>query len=77
MTRLIDAEKLIGNITDMYNRGLMNDFLDIEEAIDETPTVESIPIKYIEKVRDNYSSNAYRNAVDNLLWMWRQDDESI
>lgn len=46
--RIVYAEDVRDNVMDMDNRGLLTDLLDVEEAIDEAPSVDAIPIEWLE-----------------------------
>lgn len=71
MPKLIDADELIYF---SFGEESKLEFVpkEIIEAADE---VEAIPIEFIEKVRDNFASNAYRNAVTRLLEIWKEEND--
>lgn len=79
MNRLINADELKDTFTNRYDGQLYClDYTSINKVIDEAPTVEAIPVKYIKKwakhcdaVGEYYTSN----VIDRMIEEWKEKNE--
>lgn len=74
--RLVYADDVIEIVNDMDDRGLLTDILDVEEAVDEAPTVEAIPIVYIAGYCADLS-NDEKEVFDKLIKKYWEDSDNL
>ena len=85
--RLIDANALQQHFTDMQNyepcAANFKDHRDepstnwycVEQALDNAPTIEAIPVEWLQKMHDTSMIYPMYLAIECLIEEWRQEQE--
>ena len=83
MSRLINADALKSNMFNYAPPEMTWDRGDIEHKIDEMPTVDAIPIEWLEKYDSEYISDRSGNVygrryitISEALSIWRKEQET-
>lgn len=74
--RLIDADALKNNMFSYAAPEMVWDRGDIEHKIDEQPTIDAIPVEWLEdRVYDMKRAPLYRRYAEMLLMEWLQEQK--
>lgn len=78
--RLIDAEPIERDIAEWKaretNEPLTKTIVDnVGTLVTHAPTIEAIPVSYIQKRANTYYSKAYKNALNTIIRDWQEDKE--
>ena len=77
MSRLIDADALHSNFFDYSPREMVWDMGDVEHKINEMPTIDAIPVEWLEEhdSEGNEYGRRYITVVE-ALSMWQKEQEA-
>lgn len=80
--RLIDAEEFKDDIFRQIELIKVNDFevcpvVDVNECLDNAPTVEAIPKEWIRNYVSIWISEPYKNFVLNMIAIWEKENGTI
>lgn len=73
--RLIDIDAWKEKNANFFGLGLKLDIDEVVDTLDHMPTIEAIPVSYIQKRADTYYSKAYKNALNTIISDWQEDKE--
>jgi len=77
VSRLIDADALHSNFFDYSPREMVWDMGDVEHKINEMPTIDAIPVEWLEEhdSEGNEYGRRYITVVE-ALSMWQKEQEA-
>ena len=77
--RLIDVERVISGLADwqltVKDQSLREAIDECIEAIAEQPTIEAIPVSFLEKLRDNAQNDEAALMIDEIIAQWRNEKD--
>ena len=78
MSRLIDADELKNNMFSYAAPEMVWDRGDIEHKIDEQPTIDAIPVGWLEAHKTKYYEDwgVVPASVGEALTMWQKEQEA-
>lgn len=77
--RLIDADALKDNMFSYAAPEMVWDRGDIEHKINEIPTIDAIPVEWLQGIRDilhRSSSRAAGDMLNRVIEMWQEEREA-